>query len=189
MVKMRAQFLLLAAAALTACSSAGNERRKAALAKNPAPCPNVIVLEDAARLVDFSGEERIEDVAYSAEIVDIRLDCRYFADKPIKASVRIDFAFGRGPKGESAKHDFSYFVAVTRRNSEVIEKAEFVIPVNFGAPGSVRTARETIDEIVIPRASEKTSGTNFEVVVGLSLSAKQAIYNRSGKSLKFPSIQ
>lgn len=177
--------LFAALAATTGCGSGmSREARKA----NPAPCPNVVVLEDAARAIEFDGEAALENVAYSAEIVDVELNCRYFADRPIDANMRIDLAFGRGPKGVDRERNFTYFVAVTRTSVEVIEKAEFTIPVKFDDDNSIRVAHERIEQILIPRANKDTSGTNFEIVVGLALTPQQAIYNRSGKSLKFPEL-
>lgn len=186
MKKALALALIAAAAGLAGCAS--SKERRAAREANPAPCPNIIVLSDADRLVEFEGEAALENVAYSAEITNVALNCRYFADKPIDASVDIAFAFGKGPKAADNAHEFKYFVAVTRTNVEVIEKAVFSIPVKFDSDKSVRLANEKIKEIIIPRASESTSGTNFEVVVGLVLTPQQAIYNRSGKSLKFPEL-
>lgn len=180
-------FALIAAATVSACET--SDRAKAARERNPAPCPNVLVLSDAARAVDFNGDDQnLEEVAYTAEVTNVSLACRYFADEPIDASIEIDFAFGRGPKGEQEQKEFTYFVAVTRRNLEVIEKAEYTIPVKFGGRENVKTVKQKIDEIVIPRASEKTAGTNFEVIVGLSLTPEQARFNRSGASLKFPEL-
>lgn len=181
-------FALFAAAAISSAGCA-SDARKAAREKNPAPCPNVVVLADAARLIEFDGDKTLENVAYTGEILDVSLSCRYYADKPIEASVKLAMAFGRGPKGKSAKRDYTYFVAVTRKDLEVIEKAEFTTPVEFDDDKNVRTAEEKIEKIVIPRASEQTSGTNFEVVVGFSLTPEQVIFNRSGASLKFPNLQ
>ncbi len=188
MNKALALALFAAMLAGSACSS--SEKAKAARERNPAPCPNVVVLEDAARAVVFDGDDQaLENVAYTAEITNVALACRYFADEPIDASVEIDLAFGRGPKGLGEELDFTYFVAVTRKDLEVIEKAEYVIPVDFGKKGRIERVSQEIDKIIIPRASEKTSGTNFEIVVGLALTPDQARFNRSGKSLKFPEIQ
>ncbi|HXI87360.1 MAG TPA: hypothetical protein VNH64_07875, partial [Parvularculaceae bacterium] len=109
-------------------------------------------------------------------------------DKPIVASVKIDMAFGRGPKGSEKKHVFPYFVAVTRKNLEVIDKAEFSVPIEFDTDHAVRARGEKIEKIVIPRHDAKVSGTNFEVVVGFSVTPAEALFNRSGKSLKFPDL-
>lgn len=155
---------------------------------NPAPCPNIVALSDAARVIQFDGDEELENIAYTGEILGVHLECRYYDDRPIEASVKIDMAFGRGPKGTEAKHVFPYFVAVTRKDLEVIEKAEFNVPVDFGKDHAVRTTEEKIGKIVIPRHDPNTSGTNFEVVVGFSVTPKEVIFNRSGKSLKFPNL-
>lgn len=176
---------LIAAAAAGGCSSMDQEAREA----NPAPCPNVVVLNDASRMVEFDGEQRLENVAYTAEITDVRTRCRYFGDRPIDAEVDIDFAFGKGPKGEFGEKYFRYFVSVTRTDLEVIAKKEFIVPIDFDDDRIVVVTEEEIDKITIPRASEETSGLNFEIIVGLSVTPEQAIYNRSGKSLKFPQIQ
>ena len=178
----------LIAASFAALAAGCSSNSKEAKLKNPAPCPNIVVLQEAARLVDFAGEERIEDVAWTAEIEDVSLACRYVADKPINAEVSIRLAFGRGPKASAKEHQYAYWVAVTRTNREVIEKKEFLVPVSFGGDDTVKRVRQEIEEIVIPRKGEQTSGTNFEVVVGLVLTPQQAVYNRSGKSLKFPDL-
>lgn len=176
-------------AALAASGCASNENARASRERNPAPCPNVIVLNDASRLVDFDGEPALDNVAYTAEIVWVELNCRYYGDRPIEASMNIDMAFGRGPKGEAPRRDYAYFVAVTRKDVEVIAKQEFIVPVQFGDSRAIRTVQEKIGKIVIPRANEETSGANFEVIVGLVLTPDQVVYNRSGTSLKFPNLQ
>jgi hypothetical protein len=174
---------LFAAMALSGCGST-KEARQA----NPAPCPNIVVLSDAARLVDFNGQERIEDVAWTAEIANVSLVCRYIGADPIDASAKIDLAFGKGPKSDSREHNFAYWVAVTRTNREVIEKKEYLVPVKFDSDEDIARVEHELKEIIIPRKDENVSGTNFEVVVGLVLTPEQAIYNRSGKSLKFPDL-
>lgn len=177
---------LFAAAALSACSST---KSKEARLKNPAPCPNIIVLQDAARLVEFAGEQTIENVAYSAEIETVSLQCRYVGARPIDASVKVSLAFGEGPAAAEKSKTFGYFVAVTRKDVEVIAKEEFFIPVRFDGSRTVRRVEEKVDTIRIPRANENVAGGNFEVIVGLVLTPEQAIYNRSGKSLKFPELK
>ncbi|MEM8936133.1 MAG: hypothetical protein AAGC77_06975 [Pseudomonadota bacterium] len=184
MNKALALALFAAAFGLAACSGS----REARLS-NPAPCPNVIVLADAARVIEFDGEQVLDDVAYSGEIVDARTACRYFGDEPIDASVDIDLAFGLGPKGAFGEKQFTYFVAVTRTNLEVISKKEFAVEVDFDDDRSIVVVNEDIDKIVIPRADGEVAGQNFEIVIGFSLEPSQAIFNRSGKSLKFPNIQ
>lgn len=180
------------ATALVACSA--DEARKAR-ARNPAPCPNVIVLQDASRLIEFDAEDprdasaqTLQNVAWSGEFLNASLSCRYFSDKPIEARLDLSMAFGRGPAADGREKTFQYFVAVTRTNREVIAKETFDVPVKFDRKGAVKVVEDEVDEIRIPRAAESIAGQNFEVVVGLVLTPDQAIYNRSGRSLKFPRL-
>ena len=179
------QAALFAALVLSACSSANS---RAARERNPAPCPNIVVLDDAARMVDFNGDQELANVAWSAEIERADLVCRYYGDRPIEASIEIELAFGRGPAAEEKKRNFSYFVAVTRTDREVIAKEVFAREVSFDSSEPIKRVKERIDEITIPRADESIAGNNFEVVIGLALTREQVIYNRSGKSLKFPEL-
>lgn len=156
--------------------------------RNPAPCPNIVVLNDAARMIEFDGEEILEDVAYTAEITNVSIGCRYTEAEPIDTSIGVELAFGRGPKGEAEQKNFTYFVAVTRKDLEVITKKEFTLPIEFSEKRSVVVLEDEVDEIFIPRAGDQISGANFEIIVGLKLTPQQAIFNRSGKSLKFPQL-
>ena len=79
-------------------------------------------------------------------------------------------------------------VAVTRVDREVIVKEEYLLPVKFDDNESVRVIDQDISKITIPRRDDQTSGTNFEVIIGLVVTPQQAIYNRSGASLKFPDL-
>ena len=176
--------LFAASIAVAACSSSREARER-----NPAPCPNIVVLEDAARMIEFEGEAALENIAYSAEITNVETACRYFADRPINAEVTIDLAFGRGPQGAAGDKVFKYFVAVTRTDLEVIAKEEFQVPIKFGERTTVVLKEEEIEKILIPRAGEQTSGLNFEIIVGFSLTPEQAVFNRSGASLKFPDLK
>ncbi|MEL6363781.1 MAG: hypothetical protein AAFR11_02945 [Pseudomonadota bacterium] len=175
---------LLAASVLSACAGAFSQ---GARDRNPGPCPAAIILDDASRLVEFEGEPAPEAIAYTAEMIAIRTTCRYFDDVPIRARVQVEMALGRGPAGEARRRDFPYFVAVTRTDRELIGKREFTRSVSL-AKGDAKVVIVDIDNIVIPRAGRATSGTNFEIVVGFALTREQTIYNRTGKSLKFPEL-
>jgi len=175
--------ILILGVFLVGCESTASKN-----ARNPAPCPNVIVLNDAARFVEFNGEQRLEDVAWSGEILDVNYTCRYFDDKPITGALEIDLALGKGPAADRQSYDVTYFVAVTRRDREVIAREEFTVRADFKGNKESLGFREKISELTIPRAGEKTSGLNFEIVVGFVLDREQVLFNRSGKSLKFPTL-
>ena len=72
MNKILAGALFAAVTAVGACSGLEKKVDKT----NPAPCPNVVVLDDAARIIEFVGEERLEDVAYTGEITGISSTCQ-----------------------------------------------------------------------------------------------------------------
>ncbi|MEO1657025.1 MAG: hypothetical protein AAFR65_04830 [Pseudomonadota bacterium] len=154
---------------------------------NSGPCPKVFVLEEAVRFVEFNGDERtLETVAFSGEITDVRLSCRYYADIPIRSQVEIDFEIGRGPAAEEMVYDLTYFVAVTRTDRDLIAKEEFTVPVRFRRNERVVSFKEDINRVIIPRFDPDISGGNFEVAVGFALTQRQVIFNRAGVSLKFP---
>ncbi|MGZ8369679.1 MAG: Tat pathway signal sequence domain protein, partial [Caulobacteraceae bacterium] len=78
---------------------------------------------------------------------------------------------------------YRYWVAVTRRNSAVLEKQWFDLAVDFKGQDRVRM-RDEIDGIIIPRANKDISGTNFEVLVGFEVTPQMAAFNREGKRFR-----
>lgn len=156
--------------------------------QNAGVCPQAFVLEDAERFIEFDGEEELANVAWSGEITNVRSTCRYVDDRPIAATLTIDFAVGRGPAAQGTEHQVNYFVAVTRRDRAVIAKETFILPVRVRGDVATVDLTEELRNIEIPRKDESISGTNFEIAVGFALTSEQVIYNRSGKSLKFPEL-
>lgn len=151
---------------------------------NAGPCPIVSVLYDASRIVELHGGEVFGNVGFTGEVMDAEGYCRYFEDRPIDMQLDINFAFGKGPMAEGNTKDFTYFVAVTRRGTSVLEKERFTIRADFREGETVTTAFDSIKKIVIPRANETVSGANFEVVIGFELTAEQIEFNRSGKRFR-----
>lgn len=185
---MRAsRFIALGATlGLTACTTGGGALDTRV---NAGPCPTVGALYDAGRIIKFDGDgENYRNIAYTAEIVGVRLLCRYAGDEPIVADIEIGFAFGRGPKGMEREHEYEYFVTVTRRNRSVLGKEVFRINADFGndpvAEGAV-----SIDDIIIPRKDDSISGGNFEVLVGFELTDAQLKFNHDGKRFRLDAGQ
>lgn len=152
--------------------------------KNPGPCPEAFSLYEASRLVEFRGAESYKNVGFTAEINKVSSLCRYVGDNPISADLTMDIAFGRGPAAEQRTATYEYFVAVTRKNIEVIEKQVFPISITFPEGVNVVEAREAVGEIIIPRANENTSGANFEIIVGFELTPEQIAFNADGKRFR-----
>ena len=176
---------MIAAMGLTGCSTAkqvlavGEEAEK-----NPGPCPEAFALYEASRLVEFRGPEAYANVGFTAEIDKVRSLCRYIGDSPISADLTIDISFGRGPAAQESTATYEYFVAVTRKNIDVIEKQVFPINVTFPAGEDVVRATEEVGEIIIPRANDTTSGANFEIIVGFELTPEQIAFNADGKRFR-----
>jgi hypothetical protein len=172
--------LAAAATALTACSGM---REALNDEENAGPCPNAFALHDAARLVEFKqpGVELYENVAYTAEIQAVRTFCRYYRDRPIDAEVELEIGFGKGPAGQDREHVYNVWVAVTRTDVAVLDKATAPIRVQFPRGEDRLYIRREIDNITIPRANKDTSGSNFEILVGFEVTPEQLEFNRLGK--------
>ncbi len=183
---------LIGAAAVSLLALAGCKSTQDLLAigeaaeANPGPCPRAFAIYDASRLVEIRGDgsERFENVGFTGEITKVRSLCRYFADRPIVGDLTVDFALGRGPAAVEETKTYNYFVAVTRKNIEIIEKAVFPVTVTFPAGEDRVFVTEDIARIEIPRANDTTSGENFEIVVGFVVTPEQRAFNADGKRFR-----
>lgn len=153
--------------------------------RNAGPCPFAKTLYDAARYVEFKGaQESSNAVGFTGEIQGVSASCAYKSDEPIRVQMNLLFELGRGPQAEGSSKTFRYWVAVTDRNREVLAKQTFELPVNFGAGQDRVYKSETINGIVIPRATQTVSGANFEVLVGFEVTPEMAAFNREGKRFR-----
>lgn len=186
---MRRTALILAATFLAATAVTGCRSSRLAQSldstPNAGPCPVAGSIYDAARYVKFAdgSGELYSDIAYTGEITDVRIFCRYTDDFPLAAEIEIDFAYGKGPQADSDSHVYPYFVAVTRRNGKVLAKETFASEGNFRGK-SVTGKTELVNRITIPRADGSISGVNFEIVVGFDLAPEQLEFNRAGKRFR-----
>jgi len=176
---------LVAFMALAGCSSTKEILAIGDAAEaNPGPCPRAFAIYDAARIVEIKGAESFANVGFTGEIGKIRSLCRYYGERPIEADLEIDMDFGRGPAASGEEAVYEYFVAVTRKNVAIIHKETFPISVRFPA-GKDRVSRtEKLNDIIIPRANENTSGINFEIVVGFEVTPEQRAFNADGKRFR-----
>lgn len=163
----------------------GDNRAPLAALRNAGPCPYVKGLYDASRFVEFvDGREASASVGYTGEIQSISAGCAYKDDEPIKVKMEVLFELGRGPQAKGNQKTYRYWVAVTQRNRDVLAKQFFDLPVTFPAGQDRVYLTETIDEVVIPRATATTSGSNFEILVGFDVTPEQAAFNRDGKRFR-----
>jgi len=152
---------------------------------NAGPCPYVKVLYDAARYVELKdAQEKSEAVGWTGEIQGVRSVCAYKSNDPIKLQMAVDFSFGRGPQAEGHSKQYRYWVAITARNAAIIDKQYFDV-VGMFKPGEDRiNVSDRLQDIVIPRADAKVSGSNFEILVGFDVTPEMADFNRLGKRFR-----
>jgi hypothetical protein len=163
----------------------GDKKLTLPTVNNAGPCPYVKVLYDAARYVELKDHhEQVQAVGYTGEIQSLVSACQYKGDEPIKVEMQVLFALGRGPQAEGSSKVYRYWVAVTDRNREVLNKVYFDLPVSFPAGQDRVMYTDTLKGISIPRASPKVSGGNFEVLVGFDVTPEMIAFNRDGKRFK-----
>lgn len=148
---------------------------------NSGPCPYVKVLYDAARSIDFQGGRQASGaVAYSGEIQGLVSTCRYQDGEPIIVDMNVTFAIGKGPQASAKQKSFGYWVAVTDRNRSILGKEEYTVVADFPGDADRVLVYERIAQVIIPRANDKVSGENFEVLVGFDVTPEMAAFNRQG---------
>ena len=181
---MRIFAFIAAVGLLASCSTASPLGAAFDSRTNSGDCPPAGAIYAASRIVEMDGEEVVYgNIAYTGEIVDVRLFCRYAGTDPVRAEVEIDFAFGKGPKATSRTHDYRYWVAVTRRSGKVLNKEYFNVRADFG-DATVRGESELVQSIIIPRADDTISAANFEVLVGFDLTDEQLKFNKDGRRFR-----
>ena len=147
---------------------------------NAGPCPFVRILYDAARYVEFEGgQQSYAAVGYTGEIEGVEADCVYREADPIRIDMDILFQLGRGPQADSDRRTYRYWIAVTERNSAILAKQYFDLPVDFEG-GDRTSVTEQIRGLTIPRRDISVSGSNFEVLIGFDVTPEMAEFNRLG---------
>jgi hypothetical protein len=182
----------LTLALLGALSLAGCQSTQEVLAigeggdRNVGPCPRAFALYDAARIVEFRGEEEtFDNVGFTGQITNVRSLCRYVGDNPITGDVDITFNLGRGPAADGQSTAiYQYWVAITRKNIAVIDKQTFPLQVTFPEGVDRLAITKSVEDFTISRASDTTSGENFEIVVGFEVTPEQRAFNSEGRRFR-----
>ncbi len=141
-------------------------------------CPQATLIDDASRLVKFKGEGRdLTDVVYEAELQAIEFRCIYDDDDNVlDGELLLRFAASRGPAEEDRPARIRYFVAITTGGRRVVARQEFDLNLPFeGNRNSITVGEEISPRIPLRRGQD---GSEFQVLVGLKLTAAQLEYNR-----------
>jgi len=177
-------FICVGALALSSCQTAKNLIGSTTPKANEGPCPQALVLWDAARKVQIGEPQAYANIGFTAEILSVRSLCTYVGTNPIDATLEIDFAFGRGPAAVGMETNYPYFVSVTRKDRAIITKETYPLPIKFRRPDEIVRHTEKFSSIIIPRQQENTSGINFEIIVGFELTEDELEFARSGKRFR-----
>lgn len=150
---------------------------------NAGPCPFVKVLYDAARYVELADNRAATaNVGFTGEIEGVTAGCSYRDNDPITVQIDVLFNLGRGAQATGDQRTYRYWIALTERNSAVLAKEYFDLPVDFDGG---RTASVTEEKtIVIPRRGPEVSGSNFEILVGFEVTNEMAEFNRTGSRFR-----
>ena len=155
----------------------------AACASDPDPeaaqgCPRVAVVADAALAEQFKpGPGRdLTDLSSRAQIVDISGGCAY-EDGSVTVSVTVPIVVERGPAMTGSEADYSYFVAVTDRDWNVIAKRVFPIRFRFDSGNGFAASREELEQ-VIPLDTPRQAA-EFQILIGFDLDREQLSRNLS----------
>lgn len=156
---------------------------------NAGPCPYVKILYDAARYVELTGAQAASaNVGYTGEIEGLSADCRYRESDPITVDINLLFRLGKGPQATSDQRTYRYWIAVTERDTAVLDKQYFDFAVDFAGVDRVEHTEE-LRGLTIPRASPTVSGSNFEILIGFDITAEMAEFNRSGSRFRIQAGQ
>ena len=155
--------LLLAGLVVASCSST-----------KKGVCPRIAILAQAGELSQLSADG---GVAYRAEMTDVRVECEYrtrdLQEMTADITTRMRITKGPGMQGDTAR--FSYFVSVTDRRGNVLNKRTFPVTVNFRGQQSVVISDDSWQFYRLIRGG---TGLSYEIWIGFQLTDAQLEFNR-----------
>ena len=162
---------MVMAGTLAACASAPDPNAAQG-------CPRVAVVADAALAEQFRpGPGRdLTDLASRAQIVDISGGCAYDS-QGVTVSVSVPIVVERGPAMTGSEADYSYFVAVTDPDWNVIAKRSFPVRFRFDSGSGFAAAREQLEQ-VIPLETQRQAN-EYQILIGFDLDREQLGRNLS----------
>lgn len=139
-------------------------------------CPRVAVVADAALAEQYRpGPGRdLTDLSSRAQIISISGGCAY-EDGAVTVRVTMPIVVERGPAMTGTEADYSYFVAVTDRDWNVIAKQSFPVRFRFASGSGFSAAREELEQ-VIPLETPRQAA-EIQVLIGFDLNREQLSRN------------
>ncbi len=142
--------------------------------KKKGVCPRIAILAQAGELTQLASDGAI---AYRAEMTNVVVECEYetgdLQQMTANVTTRMRITKGPGMQGETAR--FSYFVSVTDRRGNVLNKRVFPVTVNFRGRQSVTISDGSWQFYRLIRGG---TGLSYEIWIGYQLNEGQLEYNR-----------
>ncbi len=140
-------------------------------------CPPVSILPDAARLVRYADGNDLTDVLYEVTINRVTPVCQR-SSKELLIDLALVLTARRGPALPEGNAEFSYFVAVTAADQQLLARQVFPVSMPLDSPGR----RVQLTELVQPKIplTEDQSQFSYRVFIGLVLTPDELRQNRGG---------
>lgn len=180
----RRAFITLAVLTLAGCSTAGTPFEGMFSDPTPPSCPDVRILGGASTQTQFAagGGQDLTDITAEARFTSFNANCIEDIDPDtgigtITVELNARFDVVRGPANSTGTATFPYFVTVTDREQNVINKNVFNMNVGFQRNAFRVKALDDTVALVIPIRGER-KGADFIVYLGLQLTELDLEYNR-----------
>ncbi|WP_144300050.1 hypothetical protein [Elioraea rosea] len=188
---MRARVLACAAAALLGgCQSLGLTSGGTGDAPNVArplvQCPNVGTPADTGDVVRFSSPDSrdLTDLVIAARITALNGSCTLVnRETAVQVTMTMAVEATRGPAAPGRTVQIPYFVAVTKGNQEILDKAVYALTAEF--PANTQRVRMRGEEVrlTLPVSADQPAGA-YTVYVGFQLTEPELALNRSRAGLR-----
>ena len=121
----------------------------------------------------------LTDVLWTAEIIGVNSKCEY-VENGIVLDTPMVVRVEKGPALNRNEISLPMFIALTRTNAKMIDKARFDLRVVFKDGSSVVDHYDTIPGSFL-QPDDGKDGSYYETIIGFQLSPSQLRYNRSQK--------
>tara|TARA_B100000686_G_C16725735_1_gene937688 strand:- start:595 stop:1131 length:537 start_codon:yes stop_codon:yes gene_type:complete len=150
--------------------------------KKPYPCPQVLLLNDAKKLVKFNtlrGND-ITDILFESEFQHFVGKCQYFQKNGnwnIDVGLKVQIIVERGAANKEGNINFTYFAAIPAFQPSPAGKKLFQVKGKF-IDSKVRLLYQDDLSMRIPVESPNL-GSKFEIILGFQLSPEELNFNRT----------
>lgn len=152
--------------------------------QTPRPCPEILIPADGAELTRFKpGAGRdIIDVLHSEKITGFAHGCTYDVDDAGAGEVVVEIQpaieSNIGPASTERVAAFEYFIAVTDRQKNILDKARFPLTIPF--PQNQSRLQWQRPESVVLRlpVTAGQMGDHYRIYLGLQVTPDELRYQR-----------